>query len=174
MDICACICVYVSLDRNPITTDAYRLIHCRATGSTHNTHNRNQVSLCELATLLKDKSSSTNSTTSDSSIVNSKVDTNSPINIIFLGGSVTEGYNTDYDCKGHDKDQCNGCDGKYTEGLYRYFQSIVAVPSVNQVKLVLLTGGGWTSEIQADKVIGNLRKQGLVCMSLSLYMLLIK
>ena len=121
-------------------------------------YNRNQVSICELTTALKDKAQFKHSS---KSTVNSKVSKTDPINIIFLGGSVTEGYRTNHDCKApYDKNRCSSCQGRYTDGLYYYFQSIVD-PAV-KVKMVMLTGGGWTSEVQADKVIDNLRKQGLV------------
>lgn len=92
---------------------------------------------------------------------NQEIPSSRPINIIFLGGSVTEGYKTEYDCQTPlIKEVCDTCNGKYTEGLYRYFQSVVN-PALN-VSFVLLTGGGWTSEVQADKIIDNLRKEGLV------------
>lgn len=84
-----------------------------------------------------------------------------PINLIFLGGSVTEGYNTRFDCKApYDMSICENCLGRYTEGIQRYFQNIVS-PNIS-VNLFTLAMGGWTCEVQADKVIDNLRKEGLV------------
>lgn len=119
--------------------------------------------MCAFTSLFKEKSkfplklSSINS----EEIISSSL----PVNIIFLGGSVTEGYNTMYDCKEpYEKDRCEQCYGKYTEGLYRYFQSILD-PSI-KVTMILLTSGGWTSEVQGDKIIQNLRKQGLVSISI--------